>query len=388
MKRFAVVFLSLCLAYAGTPLALGQQTAPVIELKSQQAGSSGLSYPYLTGLPNLFVQDKINLQISEKGSIVLHEATLNSPLLQGAQGVKVWSEQHILSSVGVPAILSVVIFAEGKMPGGRLGYEATPMMFDLATGDEILSDALWTSREEAQEFFDKWVEEESSLNLNTYIDPDSALPVPIDYAVLTPYGVDVHYPPNTYTLLSDRSGVFSFYFHEIKTILNTAESSLLHRLDILADSQVTLLTKEKVMEAVAGGWLPGIGQVIGRKIDDVVAQYKELTDNEAFLSGEMYVLEDARFRDIFLTVLDGTTVEGILARRMNLFGLVTGATTRQTCIEILAEPLMQITLDEPLARQYAMQTGTAALYRAGSHTLMLAFDAGDVLHTVYLALAE
>ena len=121
MKRFAVVFLSLCLAYAGTPLALGQQTAPVIELKSQQAGSSGLSYPYLTGLPNLFVQDKINLQISEKGSIVLHEATLNSPLLQGAQGVKVWSEQHILSSVGVPAILYVVIFAEGKMPGGRLG---------------------------------------------------------------------------------------------------------------------------------------------------------------------------------------------------------------------------------------------------------------------------
>ena len=388
MKRFTVVLLSLCLLFAGITLASGQQAAPKIEMVTGQAGSSALSYPRLTGMPNLFVQDKINSKIAEKGNIAQHEVTMNSPAPQGARGVNVWCEAYILSGSGEPAVFSVVVFAEGKMPGGRLGYEATPMMFDLKTGDEISADALWTDSFQAQVFFDSWVENEPSLALNTYVDPYSALPVPIDRAMLTPYGINIYYPPGTYVLLSDRAGVFSFYFHEVKTILNTGESSLLFPLDAWADVMVNAETAGRVFEAAASGQLPGIENVIGRGIAEVVAQFKELTDSEAFLSGERYVLEDARFRDVYVTVLDGVTVEGILARRMNLFGLIIGEATKAACIKTLGEPLLQLVMDEPLAQQYAMQIGTAAIYQAGDYRIMLAFNADDVLSTIYLANAQ
>lgn len=385
MKKALILLLFVCILVSGAS-ALAQQEGVQITFIEKKEGGSSLRYPQLQGLPNTFVQDTINRAIFEKGGIALHEVTMTSPAQQGATGVQVSSDAYLLTKESQPAVLSLVILAEGKMPNGRLGYTATPMMFSLADGSEISPDVLWTDKQKAQDYLDAWVEDISQKDIFTYSDLSGAVPVPLDSVMLTDTGIRVYYPLESFTQLSGRAGAFSYYFYEVAGILQTGEDSLLGTLDAWKSTQVSSETKGLIESTLAGGMLPGIPKVMRQSIREVSQQYKELTDSEAFITGERHVLEDAVFRDVSLIVpFRGEEITGILTRRISLFGLETGRTENQAVAQVLGEPETTLPLDADTAAQYAMVAGTASFYSMGEYRLMLNFDTDGILQSVYLS---
>lgn len=384
MKKILLIILTLCLVCSAA-LAQTQQPDVQIVYISKQTGTSSLHYPSLQGLPNTFVQDTINRKIVEKGEIPLHEVTMSSPAQQGATGITVTSEAYLLTKQGIPSVLSLVIRAEGKMPSGRLGYAVTPMMFSLADGSEIPAKSLWFSEEEAQQYLSAWVEELSQKDIFTYADVSGAVPVPLEGALLRDTGVTIFYPQDTFTLLSGRSGAFSFYFYELADILNIGGDAMLASLDAYQQTKVQENSAENIQAMLAQGILPGIPPVMGKNIKETIATYKELTDPEAFITGERYILEDAAFRDVSLIVPFGAEeITGILTHRMDLFGLITGIADRAACVTVLGEPDATLPLDADIAARYAMEAGNASFYSMGAYRLMLGFDQQDVLQSIYL----
>ncbi len=384
MKRILLIILAFCLLYVVAPAET--HSAVHVEYISKQTETSSLTYPSLQGLANTFVQDTINSKIVEKGNIALHEITMTSPAQQGATGINVTSEAYLLTAEGAPAVLSLAIRAEGKMPNGRLGYTVTPMMFSLLDGSELSSESLWVNKEDAQQYLDNWVEEQSQKDIFTYSDILDAVPVPTDQVMLTETGIVLFYPPDTFTFLSGRSGAFSFYFYELKDILQSEEGTLLSTLDTFQQAKAQENSGEIIREECTRGNLPGIPDVMGKSIKELITQYKELTDSEAFVTGDRYILEDAAFRDVSLVVpFESEQVAGILTHRINLYGLTTGTSDSAACVAVLGQPDTSLSLDEDTAARYAMPTGTASFYTMGEYRLMLGFDQRDILQSVYLS---
>ena len=125
MKKALILLLFVCILVSGAS-ALAQQEGVQITFIEKKEGGSSLRYPQLQGLPNTFVQDTINRAIFEKGGIALHEVTMTSPAQQGATGVLVSSEAYLLTEESQPAVLSLVILAEGKCPTAAWDIQRRP----------------------------------------------------------------------------------------------------------------------------------------------------------------------------------------------------------------------------------------------------------------------
>lgn len=379
-KTWLTLFLTMCLA-----LALTQSFAAgvTVETVTSSSENSSISYPQLTGMSNTFIQDKINTAIMEAGEIPAYTGILQT---LGGTGVTVSYESWLLTKAGEPAVLSLVITAEGKMLNGRIGHRAIPMMFDLKTGEKIGADALFASVEQAQAFFDEWVQRQSDMGDYTYIDLSMATPAPVDRAVLTDSGLRLYYPQDGFVMLSGRTGAFDFHFDEAESVLARDEGSLIASLDAWQQYALDGKTAERLEAQAQKGMLPGVPDVMGQDVSGLVEQYKKMTDPEAYLGGEQYVLEAPAFRGVSLVVKDGEqAVSGILAKRANLYGLATGKATKEECLKALGAGYTELPMDESAAAQYGMPKGHALIKQIGNYQLMLGFDDAGTLRAAYLS---
>lgn len=383
-KQITALFLCAALLLPALPALCAEGAVRPVEIKTERGA---IVYPKLEGFPNAFAMDKINAEIETLANIEGYGAVLKTAEQTKGTGVTVSSEWRVFLSSGEPAVLSVLVEAEGKLLSGRVGHAVTPMMFDLKTGERIDGRTLFN--EGADAFMEKFIDAESELDDNTYLDKEKALPVPLKNAVLWDGGLRVPYDSGTFLWLSGKTAALSFYFGELDGILNDGEGSLLWRLDAFKESRLSGGTGDSIRAACAGGKLPGVPDVMGKKIDGVLQKYKEKSDPEMYLNGERYLPEDAAFRGVSLTTdSDGGTVAGIHAVRMDLFGLMCGKAAKSDCIARLGEPDAALPVDKDAAEHYAAVPGEMLGYQTGNYRLMLFFDEENVLRAVYLSLTD
>lgn len=362
MKRFLLLMLALTCMFGALA-----QAPPTVESGYQ-----------LNDLANTFAQDKINQEIAKETALEAIFTRFN--LMPGTQ-VELSYQEHRLHQGGEPRALTLNVTVKTKLKAEKFS-----LMFDLLTGEKIEPEALFEDMGKAQSSLDAWVEAHLEQGEYTYLEVDGLLPVPIQNSYLTSSGIAVDYPFESFHLFTQEAGGYRFYFPEVKDILNLGEGSLLSSLDEVRDGLGLSDNNERLTELLSKGRLPGVPDVMGQKIDDVISAYGELTDSELFLNRERYVPASPEFRDIHVVVgIADDLISGIYARRMNLNGVVVGESGEEEIVKVFGDSGAKLPLDEQMAQLYAMRSGSILSYFFENYQLMLNLDGEGILRTVYLA---
>lgn len=353
-----------------------------INLIRQGSDSSFVNYPQISGMDNAFVQDTINAAIHEKVQPHLNTLTV---LQAGTAGeLKVDCQTKVFTHEKGRNVLAVLLIAEGRMPNGRSGYQTNPMMFSLADGQIIPAEKIFSDVEEARAEIEEELNGAFADELSNYLDISALSPFPIENYLLTDTGITFYYPDNTLTWLSGRGASIAFLYHEIIHLLDLNENSLLSGLDTWALKSDVEGAPELIRQAVGGGSLPGLDVRLGDELESAITKNKLQYDPESFPTGEKYQLEDDRYRGTKVIANDEGLVTALISTRMNLFGLITGESSREEAETLLGSPLAALTMDDSAAKLYSLPQGTLLTYRISGNDLKLYFDQTNFLYAVWL----
>lgn len=380
LRLFAfILILALTLSLA----AYAQKEPMTVDYIREESGHSYIMFPRLAGHPDPGVEEKINQAVYADGGIESFEHILNGidPL---GTGLQLRAEASIIKGKEGHGLFTVMLAASGRIGPGRPGHRVIPLMYDLFTGERVLAEDVFLDRPTAQSMLDDLVEREIEPVISDYLYAESLYPVPIDQMLIDESGLTFYYDQEAYTALSGASGAVNFHWNELESILDHSEGSLLSSL-VLSD--ISEHPREMIAAAVGEYRLPGLPVRIGETLDEVLEIYPLLSDSESFPDAEQYYIEDARFRGTTLIVKENR-VSGLLSHRMNLWGIITGATNRSQVSAILGEPDTTIVLDESAAEGYGLEAGTLDIYTYDKSQLRLHFDKDMVLRTVWLTRAD
>lgn len=378
LKRFFALILAL-LSLSLFSAALAETTLDFIR---EDSGANYVTYPQLNGLDNTFVQDTLNAAIKEK--IQPHLNTL-LVLQSGTAGeLKVVARAEIFEHSMGQHVLAVLLKAEGRMPNGRSGYQAIPMMYSLADAQEIPVSQILTDVDEARAHIEQDLDGQFADELSNYLDISALSPFPIENYLLTQTGITFFYPENSLSWLSGRSASITYLYHELKPMLNLEEGSLLSGLNIKLLNHGNEISPEDIKNTVAGGSLPGLDVRLGDTIESAIAKNKLQYDAEGFPTGEKYQLEDDTFRGTKIIANSEELVTALLSTRMNLYGLITGVTNRQETLTALGQPVLEMEMSQASAEQYGLPEGKLLTYPQEGTDLKLYFDASDTLYAIWI----
>jgi len=377
LTRAAALLLALALA-----LPLPALAGDVLKTVRRESGASAVEYLQLEGLDNAYVQDTVNEAVVHAASAHLDTFAV---LEAGSEGsLRLFSRADIWPSPERHDLLSVLLTAEGRMPTGRPGFEYIPLMFDLADGQAVTASDIFTNPQEALAWFEEDAYQRLSEDLSVYLDLEAISPFPLERLLVSRTGISFYYPPDTLTWLSGRSASFHYLFHEIQGLMNLSEGSFLAGLGIAGLLAPNEQTGRQVEEAAQQGRLPGLDASLGEALAEVIDRLKLLHDPEGFPEGEQYRMEDDSFRGSLLVSGDGQTVSGILSRRMNLFGLITGQADRAAVESALGQPFASLPLTESAAALYGLSEGSMSAYLYGDRELRIYFNQNGLMDAVWL----
>ena len=261
---------------------------------------------------------------------------------------------------------------QGKIRFGRYGQVVSTVLLDLTEGSEVNISAVTGDMDALQSALDLYVEEKVLPHINTYLDASELLPVPLDNVYFAKDGLTIHYPADRFSFFSGNSGAVEIKYYELA--------------DMLADmdAQITPDTAQQVFALAAQGALPGVSDVwLDMTLSGALAMHGTLTDPDYIADGEIYEVEEPALRGVQLIVprdaQEGEKLQGIRSMRVNMFGLKTGVTMRDECIQILGKAAASVNLDASAAESYRMAEGTVDIYSAGAYTLKMYYDMNDVL---------
>lgn len=382
MRRTLAIII-LCVMAAVTPAAAEGVS---LEAVTAEQGDSRVSYPQLSGMGNAFVQDSVNAQIRETAQPHLDTlAALGTGLGGSLQaGYETW----ILPSATGHDLLGVLLYAQGKLPGGRSGHQLVPMAFDLANAQAVAGEDFFLDAAQAQAKLEEMTDAAFSDSLSNYLDVSALAPFPIGRAVPTGEGILFCYPVRGMAWLSGKSASIFYLYHELAPLLDLAGGSPLGDAGIAGKLRPSPESGRLIGETAQAGRLPGLDAALGGGLDALIERHSLLHDPEGFPGGEKIQLEDDRYRGTALITADGQTVSGLLSRRMNLFGLTTGAATRAEARQALGEPAGTLPMDEAAAELYGLSAGEMDTYRFGNNDLRMVFSRDGILDAVWLSRAE
>ena len=357
-----------------------------LEAVTAEQGGNRVSYPQLSGMGNAFVQDSVNAQIREKAQPYLDTlAALGAGLGGSLQaGYETW----LLPSATGHDLLGVLLFAQGKLPGGRNGHQLVPMAFDLANAQAVAGEDFFMDAAQAQAKLEEMTDAMLSDSHSNYLDVSALAPFPVGRAVPTGEGILFYYPEGGMTWLSGKSASVFYLYHELAPLLNLDEGSPLGGAGIQGKLRPSPESGRLIGETALAGRLPGLDAALGGGLGALIETHSLLYDPEGFPGGEKIQLEDDRYRGTALITADGQTVSGLLSRRMNLFGLTTGASSRAEARQALGEPAGTLPMDEAAAGLYGLGAGEMDTYRFGDNDLRLVFGQDGILDAVWLSRAE
>lgn len=351
-----------------------------------EQGDNRVSYPRISGLDNAFVQDSVNARILQQAQPHLDTLAALAAGLGGSLQARY--EAWLMPSATGHDLLGILLNAQGKLPTGRSGHLLVPMAFDLANAQEIGAEGFFLDAAQAQGALEAMTEDAFSETLSNYLDVSAMTPLPITRAVPTEEGLLFCYPEGGMTWLSGRAASVFYLYHELAPLLDLSEGSLLDGAGVSGKLKASSESGRLIAQAAEAGRLPGLDAAIGGELDALTEAHRLLYDPEGFPGGEKIQLEDDRYRGTALLTTDGGTVSGLLSRRMNLFGLITGSTTREEARLVLGAPAGTLPLDAAAAELYGLRTGEMDSYRFGSNDLRLAYNQDGTLGAVWLNRSE
>lgn len=355
----------------------------IVEVATE-IGENYVRYPQLENMESLDIQTVINNEIVNAADIVQRLITL-STLPQGGTGLQVTYTAYLQDS-----LFSVVISAKGMMENFRNGHQYTALAYDLQTGARLQLKDFFTDPDSAVAWMEAELLDHYADELSIYLEHADVTPLPADSYAFDDHGITFYYPYQQFALLSGFSGAVQFQFGELQEFLIRAEDSVPACLGAVLQQYTDVEIKEQIEAVVSQGTLPWLPVKLGDSLSDLITDYRLTRTPDQYPGGRYFQLEEPAFRQILILSdaltqsYDHSVVEGILAMRMNLYGIQTGITTRDRWHQVLGEPAPSVFLDASLSADYGLPAVTADYYTVANRQLVFYADENGVLYAVRL----
>lgn len=344
-----------------------------IQEVAMQMGENSVAYPQLEGMKDETIQQKINDDIVLSSGVTNHMVSLFT--LTGQQSLQVSYEAYQNDQ-----IFSTIISAKGKLPGTRDGHQYTALTYDLATGERVTLDQLFTDVQAAVERMEEKALQSLSEELNGYLEYSDITPLPVQSFTLDENGMTFWYPADQFRLVSGYSGACQFWYEELEGLWKDEPLQPLKPSD----------QKTAIETAAASGTLPHVPVQLDQNMQEIADAYRLLRTPDEFPGGRYFIMEHPVFRSIMLisdsitSSYEQSVLEGIQLRRGGLYGLMIGSTNRQEWLALLGTPASTITMTESMAYDYGLCEGTYDIYHYGGNELRLYADRDGILCAIQL----
>lgn len=244
------------------------------------------------------------------------------------------AEQREMYDLALPdgtQAVSLCLTMEGDLRFGRYAQYVRTALMDRETGEMLSLDAVFNDLDDLQQFLDAYVEDSVLEELNTYLDANDLLPVPLDAVCLDELGVTFHYPAERFQFFSGHAGALQLQWYELRD-----------------DLAIDLPEQPFPLAEVD-------------TIDVLLAEYGSLTDPDLVEGGEIYEFESPALRGIQAIADENGTVHAVRAFRFSVKGAEPGM-SREEAEALLGAPLKSEALDADAARRLRLQEGEAAYY--------------------------
>lgn len=254
------------------------------------------------------------------------------------------------------AALSLCLTAEGDLRFGRYAQLVRTGLVDAETGEALALDAVFADVDALQAFLDEYVEENVLDALNTYLDANDLLPVPLDAVCFDAQGVTFHYPMERFQYFSGHAGAVQLQWYELR-------------------EQLRLDPPEQPFPL-----LPG------QAIDQCLETYGSLTDPDLVAGGELYEFEAPALRDVQAVADENGRITAVRAARFSVRGAVPGMTKAEAAA-LLGEAENVFPLEAGAAAGLRLRPGEAAWYPwQEGEILTLYFDADGLAYLAEVSL--
>ncbi|MDD3109159.1 MAG: hypothetical protein PHH32_00775 [Eubacteriales bacterium] len=384
LHRAVLLFCMISLIFVSVPIMALEPEEGAVRMVSEEAPGGQVIYPRLIEFANAFVQDSINQAVMDLGGVqgYLDALATFSSAMPG--NLRVSSTALFLPSSQGQGLFSVLIEAQGNLGFGPPSHRYTPLVFSLSTGQLVRCENLFLDCKMARADIEEKLEDQLAGELSNYLDTGNLFPFPLERFLLTESGISFFYPENSMVWLSGKSAFVHFQYHELEGLLRLAEDGLFAGLDLLKGLNITGESKNLIDAAAQSGILPGFPIALGDDLGHMLEMYPLLHDPEVFVTGEKYQLEDDRFRGTVLISRDGRKVTGLLSRRLNLFGLLTGHTSIEEMISVMGEPAGNFPLSQEAAEFYGVPEGTMMAYQYPDAVIQFFTDNNNILSAIWL----
>lgn len=382
MKRLAVLMAAaLVLCGAACAGSTEEKTLSVTRLEIPGAGDSGAAYPLLTFSDGDEAAYRINADIFSGARIGDYLALLSS-LTGSGTGLKM---DYLMfpGSAGEAlekGVISVVMYAKGRMPEGRPSQVWYPMVFDLAEGRRITAEDLFYDVDAARERIEGYLEEQVEDTLSDYMENRELVPVPMDSFALCGRGIIFYYDHEALCFLSGWSGEVLVPYSVVADCLGADSPAARFAAD------AGKAGGEKILSALEAGRLPGFPVTVGEDLEAALERLRTGIDPAWWPGGEAYETEDARMRGALVVSLDGTgKADALVIEDGGTCGLEIGETGRTLWRGMLGEPdeTAEIAEGSPLFR--ALGVGEADIYRRGGYEMLLFSGEDGTLARIMIA---
>ena len=194
---------------------------------------------------------------------------------------------------GLP-VISLRITVEGNLRFGRYVQYVRTALMDSETFEELPLETVFSDLDALQAFLDAYVEENVLDGLNTYLDANDPLPVPLDNVYFDQYGAAFHYPAERFQYFSGHAGAVQLQWYELQDFLSV---------DV----------PESPLPLSPGG-----------QIDELLERYGSLTDPDLVQGGEIYEFEAPLLRGVQAIADESGRVIAVRSARFSMNGTAPG----------------------------------------------------------------
>ena len=233
---------------------------------------------------------------------------------------------------GLP-ILSLRLTVEGDLRFGRYVQYVRTALLDAETFQELPLEAVFSDMDALQDFLDAYVEENVLEELNTYLDANELLPVPLDAVYFSESGVTFHYPAERFQYFSGHAGAVQLQWYELRDYL-------------AVDAPASPLPLKD-----------------GGQIDALLEQFGSLTEPDLVQGGEIYEFESPVLRGVQAVADTEGQVIAVRTARFSVDGVEPGM-DRQAVEALLGAPVTASEISASAAPYLRLQAGVQAEYPA------------------------
>ena len=382
---FCLMAVLLCFSVCLAQEEYGDVTIQTVSVQDDR--ENFVNYPLLVDPQNRDQIEEINRAVFEEAEISAYLRVFRA-LNEGSTGLQVDFEANQGGHY-----VSIVISACGKMPKGRPSQKYYAFTFDLATGEKVAFEDLFDNPQLVLNGLEEKTADSVSAYYSDYMDCSGLLPLPTESFFLSDNTLTFYYENSTLSFLSGDSGALSFLYAEIPEDGAFAnQESALYQLQTSAKKRIAQGTgsqSEEISHYIQAGLLPGLGlqnTLIGVDAQTLLSRLRQTIDCSAYPNGWLAEVEAPLFRENLL-ILDEAQekVTGLLCKRMDLCGIITGQTTRNEWQSILGRPQMSLSMNEEQAQKQALVPGISDYYPfSNGYTLILHGNEEGILQAIIL----